>query len=336
MKIKAWAPGRVNLIGEHTDYTDGLVLPMAIQLGTTVEGEVTDGRIRLRSDIEPDVVDLTLPVVDIPPEVPRWGRYVAAIAAELAVETGIDGTVTTDVPSGAGLSSSAALCVAVAYALGAADEHSPAEIAAIARRAEAAVDVHCGIMDQLASACGVAGHALRIDCRSGDITPIPVPAVARVVVIDSGRRRRLSESAYEERRRQCEAAAAIVGPLRDASLDALGAIDDEVVRRRAHHVISENARVDEFAAALTADDLVAAGRLMLASHASLRDDFEVSVDELNDLVAELTGLDGVYGARLTGAGFGGCVVALCRPDVDPTALGPRGWIVQPSAGARML
>jgi len=334
--IRAWAPGRVNLIGEHTDYSGGLVFPMAIQLGTTVEGDLLDGEIRLRSDDQPDPLHLTLPVVDPAAVTPAWGRYVAGVASELAVETGLDGRVASNLPAGAGLSSSAALEVAVALALGAADEYSPDEIAAVAQRAEfAATGVPCGIMDQLASARGVAGHALRIDCTTFEVTAVPVGDDVAVVVIHSGQERQLADSAYAERRAQCEAAAAIVGPLRQATLESLDAIEDSVVARRARHVISENGRVDEFAAALAAGDHAAAGAAMAASHASLRDDFDVSTPVLDELVEHLRGVDGVHGARLTGAGFGGCVVALCRPGVDPTPPSLRGWVVRPSGGAHL-
>lgn len=334
--IRAWAPGRVNLIGEHTDYTGGLVFPMAIQLGTTVEGTLLDGAIRLRSESQPDPVALTLPIDDPAAVRPAWGRYVAGVAKLLGVETGIDGRVSSDLPTGAGLSSSAALEVATAYALGAGDEFPPDAIALIAQQAEqAATGVPCGVMDQLASACGLAGHALRIDCSTGEVRPVPLGDDVGVVVVHSGQERTLDGSAYGERRAQCEAAEAVIGPLRTASLDSLDAIDNLVLRGRARHVITENARVDEFAAALRVGDPEAAGAAMLASHLSLRDDFDVSTPVLDRLVDHLRGIDGVYGARLTGAGFGGCIVALCRPDINPTPAGLRGWVVTASAGAHL-
>lgn len=336
MDIRAWAPGRVNLIGEHTDYSGGLVLPMAIDLGTEVAGNLVDGRIRLRSTDQAQPVDLTLPIADPTNIEPRWGRYVAGVASELAVETGIDGVVESDLPAGAGLSSSAALEVAVALALGAGDEYTPARIAVVAQRAEhVATGVPCGVMDQLASACGVAGHALRIDCATFAVTPVPVPDDARIVVIHSGQERQLADSAYAARRRQVEDAIAVVGDLRRVTVADLDAVPDDLTRRRARHVVSENARVDAFATCLVAGDLAAAGELMGESHTSLRDDFEVSTDVLDDLVAHLTTIDGVFGARLTGAGFGGCVVVLCRPDVDPVPSGHRGWTVRPAAGASL-
>jgi galactokinase len=183
-------------------------------------------------------------------------------------------------------------------------------------------------MDQLASAAGVAGHALLIDCTSLDVTPIAVPNDADVVVVDSGERRALVSSAYTERRDQCEAAARLIGPLRSATLEDVDHLEDDVLRRRARHVVTENARVIAFARALVDTDLATAGRVMAASHASLRDDFEVSTPGLDDLVARLDKTEGVYGARLTGAGFGGCIVALARPGALD-----EGWHFRPAAGA---
>ena len=335
MDIRAWAPGRVNLIGEHTDYSGGLVFPMAIQLGTTVEGDLLDGEIRLRSDDQPDPVHLTLPVVDPAAVTPALGTVRRGVASSWPSRPG--STVEwPEPPSGCRALVVRRVEVAVALALGAADEYSPDAIAAVAQRAEfAATGVPCGIMDQLASARGVAGHALRIDCTTFEVTAVPVGDDVAVVVIHSGQERQLADSAYAERRAQCEAAAAIVGPLRQATLESLDAIEDSVVARRARHVISENERVDEFAAALAAGDHAAAGATMSASHASLRDDFDVSTPVLDELVEHLRGVDGVHGARLTGAGFGGCVVALCRPGVDPTPPSLRGWVVRPSGGAHL-
>ena len=188
-------------------------------------------------------------------------------------------------------------------------------------------------MDQLASAAGVAGHALLLDCHSLAITPIAVPDDVEVVVVDSGQSRRLAGSGYAERRAQCEAAEAIVGPLRlldhagyQATLDTVA---DPVVRRRARHVVTENERVRRFASALADHDLVAVGHLMRASHLSLRHDFDVSTPRVDALVDRLAAVDGVYGVRMTGGGFGGCVVAVTRPGALQ-----EGWVVRPAAGAR--
>jgi galactokinase len=185
-------------------------------------------------------------------------------------------------------------------------------------------------MDQLASVSGVDGHALLIDCGSFEVTPVPMPAGVDVVVVHSGQARALAGSAYAERRAQCEAAAEVVGPLREATVDDLARLDDPLLARRARHVVTENRRVLDFAACLRAGDPAGAGRLMAASHASLAGDFDVSTPALDALVAELSAVPGVYGARLTGAGFGGCVVALAD-----AASPVRGWRLHPSAGARM-
>jgi galactokinase len=178
---------------------------------------------------------------------------------------------------------------------------------------------------------GRAGHALLIDCRSYEILPVPVSDGVEVIVAHSGQTRTLVASAYTERRAQCEAAASVIGPLRDASLADLAALRDEVVRRRARHVISENGRVLAFADALRGGALQLAGRLMAESHRSLRDDFEVSTPALDALVDRLSALPGVYGARLTGAGFGGCVVALAERGTPA-----EGWRLRPAAGASIL
>ena len=327
VRVRAHAPGRVNLIGDHTDYTGGLVLPMAIDRGTTVLLERTGDRVVLESadEEEPAVVDLG--ASDPTGVSPPWARYVAGVVNEVRPSEGGVGRVRTDLPIGAGLASSAALEVALALALG--FEGSPLELALACQRAEqAASGVPCGVMDQMASAAGVVGCALLIDCSTLVVTPIPLPRDLDVVVVHSGRQRSLSGSAYAERREQCEAAAAIIGPLREAELDDVAAIDDTVLRRRARHVVSENARVTAFAAALAADDLAAAGALMVESHQSLRDDFDVPTTALDELVDHLLRQPGVHGARLTGAGFGGCVVALA----DPGALS-EGWVLKAVGGA---
>jgi galactokinase len=309
---RAVAPGRVNLIGDHTDYTGGFVLPMAVHLATTVELEPRSDRVRLVSEQHPEPAVVPLDV-DAPETVePEWARYVAGVVAELRPATGGDGSVTTTLPVGAGLSSSAALEVAVALALG--FEGTPLGLARLCRRAEQrASGVPCGIMDQLASAAGVAGHALLIDCASEAVTPIPLPDGVEVVAVHSGVSRRLAGSAYAQRRSDCEQVERLLGPLRQASVAAVDGLEDARLRRRARHVVTENQRVLAMVEALRAGDLAGAGELMVDSHVSLRDDFEVSTPELDELVEQLGATRGVYGARLTGAGFGGCVVALCEP-----------------------
>ena len=325
--VRAFAPGRVNLIGDHTDYTGGLALPMAVELGTTVVLDRGGATVELSSGEEPDPAVVPLDVGD-PAALPAgWARYVAGVVAELRPAEGGRGTVTTTLPLGAGLSSSAALEVAVALALGFAG--SPLELALLCQRAEQrAWGVQTGVMDQLASAAGRPDHALLMDFSSLEVTPVPMPADLDVVVVDSGQRRSVAASAYDRRRLECEAAAELIGPLRAASLGAVASIDDPVLRRRARHVVGENGRVLAFAECLRAGDADGAGHLMTESHASLRDDFEVSTPGLDELVARLLEVDGVLGARLTGAGFGGCVVALARPGATTP-----GLRLRPAAGA---
>lgn len=333
-RFRATAPGRVNLIGDHTDYMGGLAMPMAVQLATTIDGVRRDGTIRLRSNDVGGTVELALPVEDPATVTPAWGRYVAGVAAEVGrpdgrSAQGLDGVVSSTIPLGSGLSSSAALEVAVALALG--DTGTPLEIARRCQRAEQlATGVPCGIMDQLASAAGVDGAALLMDFSTDAVTPVVLPDDAEWWVLHSGQHRELVGSAYATRRSECEAAVVSVGPLPTADPAEIERIDDPVVRSRARHVRSECERVTRFAAALAEGDLRAAGALMSDSHRSLRDDFQVSTMALDDLVASLLATSRVLGARLTGAGFGGCVVALTVPGTELD-----GWRVTPSAGARV-
>ena len=324
---RAFAPGRVNLIGDHTDYTGGFVLPMAVEWGTTVTVAREGDRVELASSVEAEPAVVALDVADPRAVTPAWARYVAGVVAVLRPSVGARGTVDTTLPVGAGLSSSAALQVSVALALG--FTGTPHELALACQRAEfVASGVPTGVMDPLASAAGVAGAALLIDCRSLEVTPVALPEGVDVVVVHSGQARALAGSAYAERRAQCEAAEAVIGPLREASEADVARLGDDVLRRRARHVVTENARVLAFADALRAGAPGEAGRLMVASHRSLAVDFEVSSPALDAVVAELVAAPGVYGARLTGAGFGGCVVALAD-----AASPVRGWRLHPSAGA---
>jgi galactokinase len=328
--MRAFAPGRVNLIGDHTDYTGGLVLPMAVQLGTTVEGTPGGAMIRLTSAEADGIAVIPLDVSDPAAMAPAWARYVAGVVEQLRPTEGFNGRVATTLPIGSGLSSSSALCVAVAVALG--HRGTALELAQLCQRGEQrASGVPGGIMDQLTAAAGVDGHALLIDCTTLVVEPIPVPSEAEIVVVDSGQPRWLAQSGYAERRAQCDAAAEIVGPLATASLDDTARLDDPILRARARHVVTENQRVREFAAALRAGDVAACGRLMVESHRSLRDDFEVSTPGLDALVDDLTAQPGVHGARLTGAGFGGAVIALCQPGALD-----RGIKVVASGGARRI
>ena len=328
---RAHAPGRVNLIGDHTDYTGGLVFPMAIDRGTTIDFHTGGSTIELRSDADDEPVRVELPVEGDPAATsPRWGTYIAAMANELGAATGIAGTVTSTIPAGAGLSSSAALECAVGLALG--FEGSPVELALAAQRAEhAATGVPTGIMDQLCIAAATRGTATMIDCHTLEVTHVEVPDDVDIVVRFVAHRT-LVGSAYADRVAECRCAEDVLGPLRTSTLDDVVAADlDEVVRRRARHVVSENQRVVEFAAALGNGDYATAGALMLDSHRSLANDFETSTASMDRAVADLADAPGVFGARMTGGGFGGCVVAIC----EPGALSD-GWVVVASDGARLL
>lgn len=322
------APGRVNLIGEHTDYTGGLVLPMAIDRYTTIQGVTHPDRVQLRSADEPAPLDLPLAIDEPHLATPPWARYVAGVIAELSPPRGCVGTVDTTIPIGAGLSSSAALEVATALALGIA---GPAiDIARLCQRAEhRASGVPCGIMDQLSIAAGVAGHATMIDCDSLEVTPVALPDDVDVVVHFIAHRT-LVGSPYADRVRECAAAESAIGPLRCATPDMALDIDDPVARRRAQHVTNENRRVLEFRDALAASDLHHAGRLMVESHESLRDLYDTSTPVMDRAVAELITRPGVYGSRMTGGGFGGCVVTICRPGAVED-----GWLVRPVGAARL-
>jgi galactokinase len=307
------APGRVNLIGDHTDYNEGFVLPLAIDRSCVVAARPAT-TVRLRSlDAEGGVEFAADGSVEPASVEPAWGRYIAGVVRELAHRgrraVGVDCVIASDVPLGSGLSSSAALEVACALSLldAAGFMLESSEVAEACRAAEeAATGVPCGIMDQLVSLAGMSGSALLIDCRSFAVEPVPLPAELSVVVVHSGISRRLATSAYAERRRACEQLASELGlsALRDAT--SVQVADKPFGR----HVVSENERVLEAARLLASGDLESLGRLLSASHASLRDDFDVSTPELDVLVEELLAA-GAFGARLTGAGFGGCIVALC-------------------------
>jgi len=310
------APGRVNLIGDHTDYQDGFCLPMAIdrECRVVVTPGTTAG-IRASSAQLDGTVDVAIDGTTDPGTVaPRWGRFVAGAVRALrdlgaTALPPVDLAVSSTVPAGSGLSSSTALTVAltVAFADLAGITAGRVDLARAALAAEVATGVPGGLMDQLAALFATPGHALLLDCRKVHVDPIPMPRALGVVVVHSGEPRTLADSAYAERRAACEAAAARLGvpTLRDATLQQVR--DDP----RARHVVTENARVLEFAAALRAGDVGALGPLMLASHASLRDDFEVSTPAL-DAIVDASMEHGALGARLTGAGFGGCVVALAQ------------------------
>jgi len=358
-----FAPGRVNLIGEHTDYNDGFVLPLAIDRGTAVAlSERADTLLRVATDQHDETV--TVALEDLAPGTPPgWAGYVAGVVWAMRARgvplPGLDVAIVGDVPLGAGLSSSASVECAVGAGLddrtGAALDRT--ELALLARHAENDfVGVPCGVMDQMASVHGREGHLVFLDTRTLAVEHVPLDLAAfglSLLVVDTRAPHRLADGAYAERRATCEAAAAALGvrALRDVhDLDAaLEAVTSEVQRRRVRHVVTENQRVVEVVDLLRAGaDPRAVGRLLTASHASLRDDYEVTVPEL-DVAVDAALAAGAHGARMTGGGFGGSVIAL----VDDDAVGavadaigaafraegfaePRPFSVTPAAGARRL
>lgn len=351
------APGRVNLIGEHTDYNDGFVLPMAIDRATWMAVRPRkDRKVAMLGLDHQDTLEFDLAAFARKPK--HWGEYVKGTAWALqeaghALE-GFDSTMACDVPLGAGLSSSASfeLAVARAFATTSGLAWDPARMALLGQKAENGwVGVRCGIMDQMISAAGRAGHALLIDCRDLSTRPVPIPAGTAVVILDTATRRGLVDSKYNERRAQCEAAAAFFGvkALRDVSLAEFEAKKeqlDPLTYRRAHHVISENERTQR-AAATT--DPAEFGRLMNASGDSLRTDFEVTNRELDVMVDCARRQAGCCGARMTGAGFGGCAVALVRTEATTdfvakvesaygraTGLKPNIYVCQATNGAEVV
>ena len=329
-QLQVHAPGRVNLIGDHTDYTGGLVFPMAIDRGTTIAFEPDDERISLVSDAEADPIVIDLPVIGDPRTfTPQWGSYVAAMAREVGATAGIRGALRSDIPAGAGLSSSAALECAIGLALG--FDGTPTDLALAAQRAEhAATGVPTGIMDQLCIAAAAEGHATMIDCHTLEITQVPIPTDIDIVV-EFVAHRTLVGSAYADRVAECARAETVIGPLRNATLDDIERARhrlDDIAWRRARHVVTENERVRAFASALGDGDYDRAGRLMNTGHESLCADFETSTATMDDAVHRLASTAGVFGARMTGGGFGGCIVALCEPGSVTT-----GWLVHAARGA---
>lgn len=358
------APGRVNLIGEHTDYNDGFVLPAAIERETVVA-------LRARPDRTVRVHSLNLNQsreFDLdqpgPPRRGDWLDYIEGVAQALLARgarlSGADLAVLSDVPEGAGLSSSAALEISVGLALlsGAGDEIDRVQLALAGQQAEHTyVGTMCGIMDQYIAALGRAGNALLIDCRTLEAKHIPLDtAAAAIVICDSRVKHQLASSEYNTRRAECERAVALlreflpgIRALRDVSVadfNRYGNHLPEPIKRRCRHVVTENERTLRAAEALGAGDLAAMGRLMAVSHQSLRDDYEVSCAELDLLVDAASALDGVYGARMTGGGFGGCTVNLVERSALPrfhetvthqyrqsTGLTPHIYTSSASAGA---
>ncbi|MFD1612579.1 galactokinase [Sphingomonas tabacisoli] len=355
------APGRVNLIGEHTDYNDGFVLPLAIDRGTVVAARLGGSEIRVRAaDFgEDDRFTFAERIEDAPPG--DWRNYVRGIIAMLVEDEiapqGMQLAIAGDVPQGAGLSSSASLEVAVGLAVAklAGADVDMTRLAQLAQRAENEfAGCACGIMDQLVSARAEPDKALLIDCRSLDCKPVPVPADAAVLIVHSGVERGLVDSAYNERRQQCEQAAGHfkVAALRDAEPAQVESAEDldDLARRRARHVVTENERTLAAAHALADNDMARLGQLMADSHDSMRDDFEITVPAIDELVGILQREIGEKGgARMTGGGFGGCVIALLPTErVDAVAAAvrrdyhpPNGkppliHVCRPAAGAGAL
>lgn len=321
------APGRVNLIGEHTDYNDGFVMPLAIERATWLAlRRRNDGKVHLYSADFGDAEEVDLSAIEKQPVGPAWGKYLRGVVWAMSQRfpqlEGWEGVSMSDIPIGAGLSSSASFELAIAGAFAAVGdlEWDAKRMAVICHKAEVEwVGVNCGMMDHLASAEGQAGFALKIDCRSLESEPIPLPPGALVVILDTGKARTLAGSAYNERRAQCEEAARILGTtsLRDASIEMLEAAKGEMeeeIFRRARHVITENERTLKAAAAMRDDDPALLGKWMMESHESLRVDYEVSCKELDAMVDCALAVPGCFGARMTGAGFGGCAVALIAED----------------------
>ena len=321
-------PGRVNIIGEHTDYNDGFVLPAAIDRELWIAAEPTDDD-AVHASAEDFDTAVHVPLDTFDDQLDGWGRYVQGVAwalhqADLGL-SGWHGTVASDVPVGAGLSSSAALELACARAFQAVSgwPWDPVAVARACRRAENDwVGVSSGLMDQLASAAGQQGAALLLDCRNATFEAVPVPETLALVVLDTTTRRELTSSGYNDRRVECQQAAEALGldSLRDATVEMLDAERgrlDEIPWRRAWHVVTENDRTVAAADALRAGDLGRVGRLMYDSHRSLRDDFAVSSAALDAIVDATAGVEGCYGARLTGGGFAGCAIAAVAADCVP-------------------
>jgi galactokinase len=325
------APGRVNLIGEHTDYNEGFVMPVAIDFATSVTvAPRADRRVTVFSENFGEAIEFDLDDPE-PRATNHWSDYVRGVVVVLEQSghrlRGADLRIRGEVPIGSGLSSSAALEVASAYALLASSGHNvpPVELAKLCQRAENEfVGMRCGIMDQFISCCGQADKALMLDCRSLEYRLLPLPADLRLMICNTMVRHELASGEYNARRAECEAAVhhfvqsrPNVRALRDVTVPELerSVVDlSEVIYRRCRHVITENARVLEAAKALEANDLKAFGHLMNKSHRSLRDDYEVSCKEL-DLMVEIAGqVEGVYGTRMTGGGFGGCTISLVKAE----------------------
>ncbi len=319
------APGRVNLIGGHTDYNEGFVLPMAVDRAVWVAVAGRADPVARIVALDYGGEEVSFPLISLPPRDGSWADYPRGVAWALQGPSlvGLEAAIASDLPVGAGLSSSAAVEIAFGWAwrLLSGLDIDRRELALVCQRAENEyVGVRCGVMDQMAVALGQAGSALLLDCRTLEVEPVPLPEGVVVVVADTGLRRTLAASVYNRRRQECEEAVRLLAPhlpalsaLRDLSPGGLTRFQHllpAVLRQRAWHVVTENDRVLRAVEAMRTSDLERVGEAMRLSHESLRDAYEVSSPELDLLAETAWGVEGCYGARLTGGGFGGCVVAL--------------------------
>jgi galactokinase len=332
----ARAPGRVTLIGDHTDYNQGLSLPMAIDLATeaTFTPKAGSFLIGVTSDQYPEPWEIPLGGTTPDPQ----AALAAALVALAQPPSGGALRVTSTIPVGAGLSSSAAFSVALLLAFGRTGD--PLELAKLCQSAEGAAGSQVGLLDPLTIVGAQAGHALSINFASLESHHVPIPEGAAFIVVHCGTSRELGGSGYAERRAECERATNLIGrPLGLCQLGDLSVLPDPVLRRRARHVITECGRVREVERHLGRSNLTAIGAVMTDGHRSLAEDFKASIPALDELVDRLVKLPGVYGARMTGGGFGGCAIALCEPDspaLNPETHAPlAAWRVNPSGGAEV-
>ena len=359
-EILVRCPARVNLIGEHTDYNDGFVLPMAIPFETLIAASPSgDNMMTVTSE---GFGSVKFSLEDNPMRTPGWGRFIHGMGSFMSrsqsAPLGWSGYISSTIPSGANLSSSAALEVAsgtVFKSLGAMDV-SLTEIALLGKRVEnELIGVNSGVMDQLACALSEQGNALLLDCLSLDTSPVLIPEGTGVVIMDTGTRRELKSTSYNDRRKDCEVAASALGfsSLRDASMSDLKSLTDAISKRRAHHVVSENERVLKVVRSFAENDSATAGHLFNQSHTSLKEDFDVSGPALDRIVEIATTGPGCFGARMTGGGFAGSAVALVDrdqtnnfcdfvrdnfecPESQPAVASTRIYPVEASAGVSIL